>query len=291
MSDFVYVNARMTPKAEAFASLYDHGLLYGDGLFEGIRTYNGRVFKLDEHLTRLYYSASALMIALPIAQATMRDAVLELCRANNHQNGYIRLTVTRGTGLGLDPKHIKADANIYISTEQLALYPQEMYETGLTMVTVSTRLPSPQIIDPRIKCTGKYANNIQAKMEANRFGAGEGLMLTQQGYVAECTGDNIFVIKDGLVKTPPSYACGLEGITRNTALALARGNGIETLETMMTQYDVYNADECFLTGTGAEIIPAIALDDRVLGTGKPGPITNKLISLFRAHTRESGAAF
>jgi branched-chain amino acid aminotransferase len=291
MSGFVHINGKLVPKSEAFASIYDHGLLYGDGLFEGIRSYNGRVFKLDEHLTRLYYSANALMIAMPIPQAALRDAVLELCRANNHQNGYIRLTVTRGTALGLDPKHVKTDANIYISTEQLALYPKEAYENGLTMVTVSTRLPAPQIIDPRIKCTGKYANNIQAKIEANRSGAGEGLMLTQQGYVAECTGDNIFIVKNNVVQTPPPYACGLEGITRNTVLMLARHNGINTEETMMTQYDVYSADECFLTGTGAEVIPAISLDERVLGDGKPGPITNRLIELFRTHTRETGAAF
>ena len=291
MGQYVHINGQLVPKEQASVPLYDHGLLYGDGLFEGIRSYNGKVFKLDEHLDRLYYSATALMIHIAIPQEAMRLAVLELCRKNDHQNGYIRLTVTRCVGLGLDPKHLPKDANVYISTEQLALYPKEMYENGLAIVTVSTRLPSPQVIDPRVKCTGKYANNVQAKMEANRAGAGEGLMLNQQGFVAECTGDNIFVVKDGIVKTPPPYGCGLEGITRNTVIMLARANGIEVEEVMMTQYDIYNAHECFLTGTGAEVIPAVSLDGRPIGTGKPGPVSLRLIELFRAHTRECGVPF
>lgn len=288
---YAHINGRLVPKEQACAPLYDHGLLYGDGLFEGIRSYNGKVFKLDEHLERLYYSAGALAIKIPVPQETMRASILELCRKNDHQNGYIRLTVTRCTGLGLDPKHLPAEANVYITTEQLALYPPELYANGLAIVTVSTRLPSPQIIDPRIKCTGKYANNIQAKMEANRAGAGEGLMLNQQGFVAECTGDNIFTVKNGVVRTPPPYACGLEGITRNTVILLARANGIPVEEVMMTQYDIFNADECFLTGTGAEVIPAVTLDGRAIGTGKPGPVSLRLIDLFRAHTREAGVPF
>jgi branched-chain amino acid aminotransferase len=291
MSDLVYINGSMIEKEKAVASLYDHGLLYGDGLFEGIRTYNGKVFKLDEHLDRLYFSASALLIKLPVAQATLRDSVLELCKSNNHQSGYIRLTVTRGTGLGLDPKHINNTANIYISTEQLSLYPAELYDSGLAMITASNRLPAPDIIDPRIKCTGKYANNIQAKLEANRAGAGEAVMLNQQGYVCECTGDNLFVIKDEVVKTPPPHSCGLMGITRDTVLAIARANGFQVQETMMTQYDIYNADECFLTGTGAEVIPAIELDARTIGKGRAGESTKRLISLFRQQTQETGVAF
>ena len=187
-----------------------------------------------------------MAIALPDAQPRMREQILELCRANDHQNGYIRLTVTRGTGLGLDPKHIEGGANTFISNEQLRLYPSELYQTGLKMITSSTRLPAPQIIDPRIKCTGKYANNIQAKLEANLQGAGEAVMLNQQGYVAECTGDNIFIIKNGVVKTPPPYACGLQGITRDTVIMLARKNGIEVDETMMTNYDIYTARRVFL---------------------------------------------
>ncbi len=291
MSDMFYINGGIVKKEEARVPLYDHGLLYGDGLFEGIRTYNGKVFKLDEHLDRLYYSAAALMIAMPVAQPVLRDSVLELCKANNHLSGYIRLTVTRGTGLGLDPKHISGTANIYISTEQLSLYPAELYETGLVMVTASNRLPPPDVIDPRIKCTGKYTNNIQAKLEANRKGAGEAVMLNAQGYVCECTGDNIFVFKDGVLKTPPSHSCGLVGITRNTVLELARKNNFPVEETLMTQYDVYNANECFLTGTGAEVIPAIELDGRKIGSGRAGALTTKLIALFREHTRESGVKF
>ena len=193
--------------------------------------------------------------------------------------------------LGLDPRHIKTTANIYISTEQLALYPREMYETGLVLVTVSTRLPPPNVIDPRIKCTGKYTNNIQAKMEANRAGAGEGVMLNDAGYITECTGDNIFVIKNGVVKTPPAHSCGLEGITRNTVIGLAREAGIPVEETMMTQYDLYTADECFLTGTGAEVIPAVSCDGRPTGSGKPGAISWKIIDLFKAHTQSTGVAF
>ncbi len=288
---YVHINGQLIPREQATAPLYDHGLLYGDGAFEGIRCYGGKVFKLDEHLTRLYYSAQALAITMPVSQPTLRQSVLELCKANDHQNGYIRLTITRGTGLGLDPKHVPGPANIYISNEQLALYPKEMYENGLTMITVSTRLPQTFVTDPRIKCTGKYTNNIQAKMEANRAGVGEGVMLNEQGYVTECTGDNIFIFKDGVLKTPPTHTCGLVGITRNTVLELARANNVPIEETMMTTYDLYTADECFLTGTGAEVIPGVVLDGRPIGTGKPGPNTLNLIELFRAHTRESGVAF
>ena len=196
---FVSLNGTLTPKEEAVLPFYDHGLLYGDGLFEGIRVYGGRVFKLDEHVARLYYSARALNIVVTETPDTMRQTILETVRANGHRDGYIRVTVTRGTGLGLDPKHIKGEANVYISCEQLALYPPEMYENGLVVATVSTRLPSPDVIDPRVKCTGKYINNIMAKAEANRQGAGEGLMLTREGYVGEATGDNIFLIKDGAI--------------------------------------------------------------------------------------------
>ncbi len=288
---YVHINGKLLNKEEAMAPLYDHSLLYGDGVFEGIRSYFGKVFKLDEHLERLYHSCKALMIEIPVPVETMRDSVLELCKSNDHQNGYIRLTVTRGTGLGLDPRHVPGPANVYITNEQLRLYPAEFYETGLTMITASTRLPSPQMIDPRIKVTGKYTNSIQAKLEANRLNAGEAVMLNQQGYVCECTGDNIFVIRHGVVKTPPPHSCGLQGITRDTVIMLARKNGIPVEETMLTQYDVYTADECFLTGTGAEVIPAIELDERVIGSRRAGEMTTKLIGLFREHTRESGVAF
>jgi len=289
--NFVHINGQLVPKEEATAPLYDHGLLYGDGAFEGIRCYNGKVFKLDEHMTRLYYSAKALAIELPVTQDEMRTSLLELCKVNDHQNGYVRLTITRGTFLGLDPKHSHGPANVYISTEQLTLYPQAMYDNGLTMIIVSTRVPPTFVTDPRIKCTGKYTNNIQAKMEANRAGVGEGVMLNLEGYVMECTGDNIFIVKDGVIKTPPRSTCGLVGVTRNTVIELARSAGIQVDEVLMTPYDVYTADECFLTGTGAEVIPAVVLDGRSIGTGKPGPVTGRVIALFRDHTRVSGVPF
>ena len=285
---FVSLNGTLTPKEEAVLPFYDHGLLYGDGLFEGIRVYGGRVFKLDEHVARLYYSARALNIVVTETPDTMRQTILETVRANGHRDGYIRVTVTRGTGLGLDPKHIKGEANVYISCEQLALYPPEMYEQGLIVATVSTRLPSPDVIDPRVKCTGKYINNIMAKAEANRQGAGEGLMLTREGYVGEATGDNIFLIKNGAITTPPASIGILQGITRDTVIDLARQRGYAVTEPLMTQYDVYNADEVFLTGTAAEVIPAVQFDGRLIGDGKPGPITRELIAAFREHTRTTG---
>ena len=285
---FVSLNGTLTPKEEAKLPFYDHGLLYGDGLFEGIRVYGGRVFKLDEHVARLYYSARALNIVVTETPDTMRQTILETVRANGHRDGYIRVTVTRGTGLGLDPKHIKGEANVYVSCEQLALYPPEMYENGLLVATVSTRLPSPDVIDPRVKCTGKYINNIMAKAEANRQGAGEGLMLTREGYVGEATGDNIFLIRDGAITTPPASIGILQGITRDTVIDLARERGYAVTEPLMTQYDVYNADEVFLTGTAAEVIPAVQFDGRLIGDGKPGPVTRELIAAFREHTRTTG---
>ena len=285
---FVSLNGDLVKKEEAVIPFYDHGLLYGDGLFEGIRVYGGRVFKLDEHVARLYYSAKALNINIPATQQTTREIILETVRANGHREGYVRVTVTRGTGLGLDPKHIKGEANVYISCEQLALYPPEMYENGLIVATVSTRLPSPDVIDPRVKCTGKYINNIMAKAEANRSGAGEGLMLTREGYVGEATGDNIFLVKNGQLLTPPATIGILQGITRDTVIALAEEAGISVFEPIMTQYDVYNADEAFLTGTAAEVIPAVEFDGRLIGNGKPGPMTRQLMAAFREHTRISG---
>ena len=287
---FVSLNGTLVPKDEAVIPFYDHGLLYGDGLFEGIRVYGGRVFKLDEHVARLYYSAAALNITVPAPPTAMRESILECVRANGHADGYIRVTVTRGTGLGLDPKHIKGDANVYISCEQLALYPAEMYETGLIVATVSTRLPSPDVIDPRVKCTGKYINNIMAKAEANRQGAGEGLMLTREGYVGEATGDNIFLVRNGAITTPPASTGILQGITRDTVIGLAQDAGYTVTEPMMTQYDVYNADEVFLTGTAAEVIPAVQFDGRLISDGTPGPITRRLIAAFRELTRTTGVS-
>ena len=285
---YACINGQLIPKADAHVSLYDHGLLYGDGLFEGIRVYNNRIFKLDEHVARLYLSARAININLTQTTDTMRADILRTAKANAHADGYIRVTVTRGTGLGLDPRAVKTPPNVYISCEQLALYSPDLYETGLKVSTVSTRLPSPDVIDPRVKCTGKYINNIMAKMEANRAGAGEGLMLTREGYVGECTGDNLFLIKNGQIYTPSASIGILQGITRDTVIALAAQMGIGVSEPLITLYDVYNCDEAFLTGTAAEVIPAIDFDGRVIGDGTAGPITRKMIASFREYVRHAG---
>jgi branched-chain amino acid aminotransferase len=285
----VYIDGEFVPKAGATISLFDHGYLYGDGVFEGVRVYNGRVFRMDPHLDRLLFSARALGFKVEnLTLEKLQAAVLETCRRNDHNNGYIRITLSRGTGLGLDPAHIDTTPRLVISTQELRLYTNELYETGLTMITCATRVPSPDVIDPRIKCTGKYINNILAKMEANRVGAGEGVMLNQLGHIAEATGDNLFIIKGDVVATPPPSAGCLKGITRAAAMELAENLGLTVREENLTLYDVYTADECFLTGTAAEIIPAVTLDNRLLGDGKPGDVTRRLISAFRAHTAETG---
>lgn len=290
MADLVYMNGDLVPKAEATVPIFDHGYLYGDGVFEGVRVYNGRVFRLDPHLERLLFSARALGFdTAGMSVEGLRASVLDLCRRNDHANGYIRITLSRGTGLGLDPSHIDQSPRLVISTQQLALYKNDLYERGLTMITCATRVPSPDAIDPRIKCTGKYINNILAKMEANRVGAGEGVMLNQQGHIAEATGDNLFVVKNGVVATPPPSAGCLKGITRQAAMELAEQQlGLPVREENLTLYDVYTADECFLTGTAAEIIPAVSLDERIIGDGRPGDVTRRLIAAFRAHTADSG---
>ena len=285
---YACINGELVPKQDAMVSLYDHGLLYGDGLFEGIRVYNNRVFKLDEHVARLYLSAKALNINLTQNADQMRADILRTIKANAHANGYIRVTVTRGTGLGLDPHAVKTAPNVYISCEQLALYPPELYETGLKVSTVSTRLPSPDVIDPRVKCTGKYINNIMAKMEASRAGAGEGLMLTREGYVGECTGDNLFLVKNGQIYTPSASIGILQGITRDTVIALAAAMNITVSEPLLTLYDVYNCDEAFLTGTAAEVIPAVEFDGRTIGDGTAGPLTRTLIAAFREYAQTAG---
>ncbi|MDX1932353.1 MAG: branched-chain-amino-acid transaminase [Capsulimonadales bacterium] len=289
MAEYVYINGEFVPKAEAKVSFFDHGYLYGDGVFEGIRVYNGRIFRLEPHVERLLYSTHALGFPKgDLTLASVNEAILETCRRSDHYNGYIRVNISRGTGLGLDPSHIEQIPSFTIATNQLRLYRADLYETGLTMITCAMRVAPPDVIDPRIKCTGKYVNNILAKMEANRVGAGEGLMLNQQGYVAEATGDNIFVVRDGVIYTPPPSAGCLKGITRQVAWELAERMNLPVREDNLTLYDVYNADECFLTGTGAEIIPAISLDDRPIGGGKPGSITRRLIAAFRDLTGSTG---
>jgi branched-chain amino acid aminotransferase len=284
----VFINGEFVPEEEAKVSVFDHGLLYGDGAFEGIRAYDGRVFKLDEHIARLYRSAHALLIELPLTQAEMRETVLKTLRINELKTAYIRITISRGVGLGLDPKNVPGPATVIIITDKLSLYPQTMYEKGLDVVTVSVRMPPAQALDPQIKSLGKYINNIMAKFMANQYGAGEGLMLTVDGHVAEATGDNLFIINKGVICTPPVSVGILEGITRNTVIDMARREGFQVEERMMTLYDVYNSDEAFLTGTAAEMIPMVKLDGRVIGDGRPGPVTMQLSESFRRLTREEG---
>jgi len=294
MDSWVFFNGEVIPSEKAHVHIYDHGFLYGDGAFDTCRVYGGKAFKLREHVERLFRSAKALLISIPYTPKKIEDAVLDLVRRNQVENGYIRITLTRGVGLGLDPiqfEREKVPPTVVIITDELALYPDKAYETGLEMVTVSTRITSPDALETRVKSLGHYVANIQAKMEANRMGAGEGLMLNNQGYVAEATGDNIFLVRKGKIVTPPPAAGILEGITRATVIELAQAKGYDLNEVMLTLMDVYWADECFLTGTAAEIIPVVKVDGRIIGDGKPGPVTKDLIAAFRKLTRTEGVAF
>lgn len=283
----IYIDGAYFPEADAKVSVFDHGLLYGDGIFEGIRFYNGRVFKLEEHLDRLWDSARALLLTIPISRAEMAAALLETIRQNELRAGYVRLLVTRGVGnLGLSPDKCPR-ASVIIIAATIALYPEELYQRGLDVVTCATRRISPAALSPAIKSLN-YLNNILAKIEANQAGAGEGLMLNEQGYVAECTGDNIFVLKRGQLFTPPISAGGLRGITRDAVFDIASEFGLKVSEPEITRYDIYTADECFLTGTAAEIIPVVKLDQRPIGSGQPGPVTARFIARFRELTESTG---
>jgi branched-chain amino acid aminotransferase len=283
----VWLNGELVPKSQAKVSVFDHGFLYGDGVFEGIRAYNGKVFMLDEHLDRLYDSAKSIWLTIPLTKEQMKDAILQTLRANKLRDAYIRVVVSRGEGdLGLDPRKCPKP-NIVIITDRIELFPEELYERGIEMVTVSVRRNSPQALNPNIKSLN-YLNNILAKIEAINAGKPEGLMLTLDGYVAEGTGENIFIVKRGELFTPPAYMGILKGITRQVVMKLAQEEGIPFHEAVLTLHDVYNADECFLTGTGAEIIPVVKLDGRVIGDGVPGPITKTLIQKFRQYTQQVG---
>ncbi len=284
MPRLVWLNGQIMPLESATTSVADHAHLYGDGLFEGIRIYDRKVFKLDEHLQRLYHGTTFLGYEMTMGIDEMRSTLLDVCRQADVSDGYIRLNVTRGTGLGLDPNNINRSPNVMIMVSTLSLYAPEAYEIGLNVVTTSIRVIPPDALDPRLKCIGRYAANILAKQEANRAKAGEGLMLNYQGQIAECTGDNIFLVFGKTIKTPhPS--CGiLKGITRDTVIELAREAGYGVEETFLTPFDVYAADEAFLTGTAAEVIPMVSLDARPVGCGKPGEVTRDLIARFHAHT-------
>ncbi|MBJ7327781.1 MAG: branched-chain-amino-acid transaminase [Chthoniobacterales bacterium] len=283
----IYFNGKLVPKEEAAVSVFDHGLLYGDGVFEGIRFYAGRVFRLEEHVIRLYRSARAIALTIPMDRAAMTEAVLGTIRANEMTDGYVRLVVTRGVGsLGLSPKSCP-QPTVFIIAAGITLYPEEMYRHGLKLVTCATRRIAHGALSPMVKSLN-YLNNIMAKIEAEQAGAGEGLMLNEQGYVAECTGDNIFVIKDGRITTPPISAGALAGVTREVVFEMAEAAGIPIREQDTTRYDIYTADECFLTGTAAELIPAVELDSRLIHDGKPGPITARLTKRFHELTGTTG---
>jgi branched-chain amino acid aminotransferase len=290
MPKLVWLNGVVTPLEQAVTSVADHAHLYGDGLFEGIRIYAGKIFKLDEHLERLYHGMRFLGFEMSMTQGDLKAQILDVCRQAEINDGYIRLNVTRGSGLGLDPKGIDRRPNVMIMVSTLALYPPEAYEVGLNVVTSSIRVIPPDSLDPRLKCIGRYAANILAKQEGNRVGAGEALMLNHQGYLAECTGDNIFLISGKTVRTPLA-SCGiLQGITRDTAIDLAREAGYTVEECLLTPFDAYSADEAFLTGTAAEIIPMVSLDSRPIGCGTPGEVTRDLIGRYREAVK-TGTSF
>lgn len=283
----VYISGKLLPKEQATISVYDHGLLYGDGVFEGIRVYGGKVFLLKEHIERLYESARTIRLEIPLTRSDLTAAVNDTVAANGLADGYVRLVVTRGAGyLGLDPRRT-SDPQVIIIADTITLYPREMYEQGLKLITASTIRNHPQALSARIKSLN-YLNNILAKIEGTDGGCVEALMLNHKGEVAECTGDNIFIVKQGVLKTPPTEAGILEGITRNAVLRLAREAGIPVAEAAMIRHDIYVADECFLTGTAAEVVPVTSLDGRSIGDGKPGPITRDLLERFQKLTR-SGA--
>src|SRR3954469_1387109 len=283
----IYIDGEFFGEKDAKISVFDHGLLYGDGIFEGIRFYNGRVFRLEEHLERLWDSARSICLEIPMSMPAMTEALLETIRQNDLRDGYIRLVVTRGVGnLGLNPVQCKRPSIIIIAAT-IALYPAEIYARGLTVVTCATRRTSPSSLNPAVKLLN-YLNNVMARIEANIAGADEALMLNDAGNVAECTADNVFIIKHGHIFTPPITAGALQGITRSVVFDIAGEFDLKVLEADFTRHDIFVADECFLTGTAAEIVPVVKADGRVIGNGKPGAITTRIIARFREMTQKTG---
>lgn len=286
MEPKVYINGKLYPKEEAKISVFDHGLLYGDGVFEGIRCYNGNVFKLSEHVDRLYDSARAISMEIQLTRDELKDAVINTLKANNLKDSYIRLVVTRGVGkLGLNP-FLCSESQVIIITDFIQLYSEELYEKGLNAIIVPTIRNHSAALNPNVKSLN-YLNNIMAKIECINAGATEGLMLNKDGYVAEGTGDNIFIVKDNEIFTPPTTAGILIGITRNVVIELANEAGMTVKEEQLTRDDLYNADECFLTGTAAEIIPVVNLDGRKIASGKPGKVTLSLLKKYQELTTHS----
>lgn len=283
----IYLDGRFVDEADAKISVFDHGLLYGDGVFEGIRLYDGNVFRLEEHLERLEYSAKAILLKLPLSRKELAEATCETCRQNGLTDAYIRLVVTRGVGdLGLAP-WLCAKPSLFIIASKIALYPAEHYENGLSIVTVPTRRINPAALPSTVKSLN-YLNNILGKIEAKQFGALEAIMLNDQGYIAECTADNLFIVHKGEVLTPAASQGALKGITRGAILDIARDLGLPCRETDLTRYDVWCADECFLTGTGAEVVPVVKLDGREIGDGRPGAVTRRVLEDFRRRVRTEG---
>jgi branched-chain amino acid aminotransferase len=283
----IYLDGKYCTERDATISVFDHGLLYGDGIFEGIRAYNGRVFRLKEHIDRLFYSAKSILLKLPMTHQEIMAAVVETCRRNRIRDGYIRLVVTRGVGtLGLNPNRCK-NPSVIIIAGKIQLYPEELYQRGMEIITVPTTRNLHSALNPAIKSLN-YLNNILAKIEANNAGCEEAIMLNAEGFVAECTGDNIFIVKEGQLFTPPLSAGALYGITRRVVMELATESGLKVGEPNLTRYDLFNADECFLTGTASELVPVVKIDGRVIGTGKPGPVTKKLVAQYHALTKVTG---
>jgi len=283
----IYIDGKYYDERNAKISVFDHGLLYGDGIFEGIRAYNGRVFRLKEHIDRLFCSARSILLDIPMGHAELMAAVVEACRRNKLRDGYIRLVVTRGRGtLGLNPKSCKQPSVIIIAG-RIQLYPPVLYQRGMDLVTVPTTRNLHSALNPAIKSLN-YLNNILAKIEANNAGCEEAIMLNAEGFVAECTGDNIFIVKEGQLWTPPLWAGALYGITRQVVMELAVEAGLKVSETNLTRHELFNADECFVTGSAAELMPVVKIDGRVIGTGKPGPVTARLVEQYHALTKSSG---
>ena len=283
----VYLDGKFVDEADAKISVFDHGLLYGDGIFEGIRLYGGNVFRLDEHLERFENSAKAIMLTLTLNRKQLAEAVCESCRQNGLTDGYIRLVATRGVGdLGLAP-WLCAKSSLFVIASKISLYPKEHYENGLAIVTVPTRRVNPAALPPTVKSLN-YLNNILAKIEAKQFGALEAIMLNDQGYIAECTADNIFAVQKGELLTPAASQGALRGVTRSTIIDIAKELGVPFREADLTRYDVWCADECFITGTGAEVVPVVKLDGREIGSGKPGEITRRVLEKFRQRVLVEG---
>jgi branched-chain amino acid aminotransferase len=288
-SQWIFLGGQFVKKEDAVISVYDHGFLYGDGVFEGIRVYSGNVFRLDAHLKRLYESAQSIMLQIPYTQEEMTKLIVETIRKNQLESAYIRVVVSRGKGnLGLDPSSC-LNPNVIIIAEELAMFPKEFYEHGIKIASVASRRNRPDVLSPQVKSLN-YLNNILVKLEANQAGVQEALMLNDQGYVTEGSADNIFIVKNGIVYTPPVYLGALEGITRNAILDVARAQGFEVRETPFTRHDVYVADEVFLTGTAVEVIAVVEVDGRIIQNGKPGNVTNQLLEEFRRIVTTDGVA-